>query len=95
VRRILATNVANHTRSPHPMVVLAARAAGTGLATSDGDLWRCQRRRTQPAFTKQRVAQYAGVVVAAGEEMLGRWRAAADDVVDVDTEMTGLALDMP
>ena len=49
----------------------------------------------QPAFTKQRVAQYSGVVVAAGEDMLGRWRTAADDVVDVDTEMTALTLDMP
>lgn len=47
---------------------------GKGLLTSDGDLWRTQRRLAAPAFAARRIQSYAPVMVAAGERMLADWR---------------------
>ncbi|MEM9693866.1 MAG: cytochrome P450, partial [Myxococcota bacterium] len=51
-------------------------------------------RIAQPAFDRKRIAQFAEAMVAATDEMVGRWEAAADrgDHVDVDAEMMALTL---
>ena len=44
------------------------RLFGDGLATSEGELWRRQRRLAQPAFHRERIAEYAATVTRfAGE----------------------------
>ena len=40
----------------------ARRALGDGLLTSEGELWRKQRKVIQPAFQSRRLAEQAGVV---------------------------------
>lgn len=47
---------------------------GDGLLTSDGDFWRRQRRLAQPAFHRERIANYAETMVAYTERMLEGWR---------------------
>lgn len=47
---------------------------GNGLLTSDGDFWRRQRRLAQPAFHRERVANYARVMVDYTGRMLDSWR---------------------
>jgi cytochrome P450 len=47
---------------------------GNGLLTSDGDFWRRQRRLAQPAFHRDRIANYARVMVDYTERMLESWR---------------------
>ena len=52
------------------------RTLGHGLLTSEGDFWRGQRKLVQPAFHRERIANYAGLMVDYTERMLaimGRW----------------------
>ena len=61
---------------------------GNGLVTSEGDFWLRQRRLAQPAFLKNRVASYSGVMGDLTRAMLGRWRAGEE--VDIHYEFSGL-----
>jgi cytochrome P450 len=63
---------------------------GNGLLTSDGELWRKQRRLIQPAFQRQNIARYAEVMVEHTERLLSRWN--AGDVRDVNRDMMELTL---
>jgi len=69
---------------------LMQRVLGEGLLTSEDDFWRRQRRLAQPAFHRQRVAQYGVTMVDLTEGLLADWR----DGVERDTarDMTRLAL---
>ncbi len=63
---------------------------GNGLLTSEGDFWLRQRRLAQPAFHRERVASYGGVMVAEAEEMLARW--AAEEERDIHEDLMGLTM---
>jgi cytochrome P450 len=73
-------------------LVHARRALGDGLLTSEGELWRRQRRAVQPVFQRDRVARAAGVVADETERLAARWRARRGETVDVVAEMTRLTL---
>ncbi|MFI6066637.1 cytochrome P450 [Micromonospora sp. NPDC051227] len=90
-KHVLADNNANYEKGIG--LVHARRALGDGLLTSEGELWRKQRRVIQPAFQNRRLADYAGVV---GEEAAGLVRRLSGRIggapVDVLEEMTALTL---
>lgn len=67
---------------------------GNGLVTSEGDFWLKQRRIAQPAFHRRRIDGFAGVMVQAAEELVGRLARAADggSAVDVAHEMMEITL---
>lgn len=65
---------------------------GDGLLTSEGELHRRQRRLVQPAFHRERIAQYADTMVDAARSRGRSWR--EGDRVDLSTEMSSLALDI-
>jgi cytochrome P450 len=69
---------------------------GEGLVTSDGELWRRQRRLIQPSFQRQRIAAFAPLMTARAETTLARLDGAArtGDVVDVAEEMRRLTLEI-
>ncbi|WP_433386170.1 cytochrome P450 [Micromonospora sp. KLBMP9576] len=90
-KHVLADNSGNYRKGIG--LVHARRALGDGLLTSDGELWRTQRRVIQPAFHPRRVAQHADVVALEAESLIHRLqRRRSEGPVDIVTEFTGLTL---
>jgi cytochrome P450 len=58
---------------------------GNGLLTSEGEFWLRQRRLSQPAFHRTRVAAYADIMAREAEHMLGGWRDGEE--LDIHREM--------
>ncbi|MFF5179674.1 cytochrome P450 [Micromonospora sp. NPDC000316] len=90
-KHVLADNSQNYHKGVG--LAQARRALGDGLLTSEGELWRKQRRVIQPAFQAKRIAAQAGVVVEEADRLVGRLREHRDGApVDIIQEMTGLTL---
>ena len=68
----------------------AKRLLGEGLLTSEGEQHRRQRRLAQPAFHRQRVGAYGGVMAEYAARTASRWRDGA--TVNVGEEMMRLTL---
>ncbi len=68
------------------------RLFGDGLLTSEGELWRRQRKLAQPAFQLQRIQSYAGAMTEATVKMLDRWRVGEER--DVHADLMRLTLDI-
>jgi cytochrome P450 len=63
---------------------------GQGLLTSEGDFWLRQRRLSQPAFHRERVAAYARIMTDYTEQTLADWK--PGEVRDLHHEMMQLTL---
>jgi cytochrome P450 len=64
--------------------------AGDGLFTSDGALWKQQRKLMQPAFHHRQLAAYAGVMAAHARSMMDGF--VDQEVRDIGADMTRLTL---
>ncbi|WJK32356.1 cytochrome P450 [Solwaraspora sp. WMMA2065] len=91
-KHVLAENPGNYHKGIG--LVHARRTLGDGLLTSEGELWRKQRKTIQPVFQARRIARQAGAIAeeAVGladrlHTMVGR-----DEPVDIRHEMTDLTL---
>ncbi|MET8541622.1 cytochrome P450 [Kitasatospora sp. NPDC004799] len=90
-KHVLADNAANYHKGIG--LAQARRALGNGLLTSEGELWRKQRRQIQPAFQHKRIVQQADAVAEEAAKLVGRLRAhEGGGPVDVVKEMTALTL---
>ncbi|HEY7596954.1 MAG TPA: cytochrome P450 [Actinophytocola sp.] len=90
-KHVLADNAANYHKGIG--YTEAKRALGDGLLTSEGALWKEQRRTIQPVFQHKRIAGRAGVIVDEALGLVGRLRAhQGGGVVDVLSEVTALTL---
>ena len=65
---------------------------GQGLVTSEGELWRTQRRIMQPSFTPKAITQFFDMMVAVTRQLRERWAAAGDAPLVVDDEMMALTM---
>lgn len=93
VRRILRDNRQNYTKAGTPDEAMLVPLLGRGLLTSEGELWRRQRRVVQPAFRPHRVARFDGLMTEAAGEVADRWLAAAPGgAVRADRDLTALTL---
>lgn len=68
------------------------RVLRDGLLTSEGDLWRRQRRLANPAFHRERIAGYAEIMTGAAEVTCRRFR--PGETRDVHADMMSLTLDI-
>ena len=90
-KHVLADNSQNYHKGIG--LVHARRALGDGLLTSEGELWRKQRKVIQPVFQARRIAQQADTVAEEAAGLIGRLREYRDgEPVDVVKEMTGFTL---
>ncbi|MFB8765258.1 cytochrome P450 [Nocardiopsis alba] len=90
-RRVLAENSGNYHKGIGQ--VHAKRALGDGLLTSEGELWKAQRRTMRPVFGHQRIAGQAEAVAKEAAALVDRLRARSrNGPVDVAAEATGLTL---
>ena len=64
--------------------------AGDGLVTSDGALWRRQRKLIQPAFQHDRLAAYASEMVAQAQSMMDSYT--EGEVREIGADMAALTL---
>jgi cytochrome P450 len=88
IRHVLVDNPTNYTKSQNYdglKLVL-----GRGLVTSEGDLWRRQRKLTQPAFHRERLAGFAEQMVSLTDAACSRWAAVGSGEIDVHAEMMRL-----
>ncbi|MEU0743900.1 cytochrome P450 [Streptomyces sp. NPDC006134] len=90
-KHVLADNAANYHKGIG--LVESRKVLGDGLLTSEGELWRAQRRTVQPAFRPARITAQAGAVAEEAARLVELLRRRAGDTpVDVLREVTGLTL---
>ena len=67
---------------------------GQGLVTSDGDLWRQQRKMMSPYFTPNAMGNFSTLMAETVSHMLEGWEEAAhnDQILHMDTEMMRLTM---
>jgi cytochrome P450 len=63
VRHVLVDHAANYVKGLG--IERVAILLGKGLMTSEGPLWRAQRKALQPAFHRNAVAQHTATIMAA------------------------------
>ncbi len=90
IESVLVTNNRNFIKSP--ILRRSSRLLGGGLLISEGDHWRRQRRLSQPAFHRERIAAYAATMVACAERMLDGWQ--DGERCDAHAEMMRVTLDV-
>jgi len=90
-KHVLADNAANYHKGMG--LTEAKRLLGDGLLTSEGELWRRQRRTIQPAFRRDRLGDFAGMVADEASTLVSRLESKiGHGPVDVVAEMTRLTL---
>jgi cytochrome P450 len=90
VHHVLVDNNRNYTKSPNYKGLKLV--LGEGLVTSEGEFWRRQRKLSQPAFHRDRVASFVSAMVDETDAMLRAWDERVGDVIDVHAEMMKLTL---
>lgn len=94
--RSLLVNQASSLEREAFMSRALSPALGTGLLTSDGALWRQQRRATAPVFRPDHIRTFVPGMAAAAMATRDRWRARSHEPspLDLTREMMRTAFDI-
>jgi cytochrome P450 len=92
--RVLAANRRNYVKSGTPDDLMLKPLLGQGLLTSDGEVWKRQRRVSQPAFTRERIQGFDELITASTLELLDRWTSPqpSGEPLRLDHQLSGLTL---
>jgi cytochrome P450 len=94
VRRVLVDQARSFGKSTIQYRALSL-VTGEGLLTSDGDVWRRQRRMVQPAFHHETLAQLTAHIERASASVVSDWnRVGEGSVIDVDAAMMHATLEV-
>jgi len=88
IREVLVTQDRNFTK--WFAVDRIKEVLGEGLFVSEGEFHMGQRRLSQPAFHRERIASYADQMTSLALRLRERWQ--ADAIIDVCREMNWLAM---
>src|SRR5512135_2880612 len=93
IRHVLLDNNRNYSKATYSNMIFN-KVIGEGLLTSEGEVWRKQRRMMQPAFHHTRLEQLDRMITNATGIMLEQWQHAYDEgrPVDLPREMAALTL---
>ena len=93
-RHVLVTNQDNYSKGIE--YELLRIVLGEGLLTSEGEVWRRQRKLVQPMFAKRHLGDFTAHMTAATADALdgGTLGAAAGETLDVNRAMMELTLDV-
>ncbi len=94
VKHVVQDNHTNYIKGPRYKVLKPLM--GDALFSSDGELWKRQRRLVQPAFQKKHHPRMAEIISCATSGMLDRWEAnaAAGRAFDARGEVILLTLEI-
>ncbi len=92
IEYVVSTNARNFVKSMSLRSNFFHRLVGNGLLTSEGEIWKRQRRLAQPAFHRQRISAYGDVMVDYAQRMSAMWR--AGEVRDIHRDMMRLTLEI-
>jgi cytochrome P450 len=92
IEYVVSTNAKNFIKSRNQRSPLFQRLVGNGLLTSEGDVWKRQRRLAQPAFHRHRINAYAETMVDYAERSVSTWQ--ASEVRDIHRDMMRLTLEV-
>jgi cytochrome P450 len=92
VKHVLQDNQRNYRKAQRYKVL--SRIFGQGIISSEGSLWRKQRRLMQPIFHRQKLDRFASLTAECTTEMLDQWRSRAEqqETFDVAADMMRLTL---
>ncbi|MGH9929397.1 MAG: cytochrome P450 [Pyrinomonadaceae bacterium] len=92
IEYVVSTNAKNFIKSRNQRSPLFQRLVGNGLLTSEGEVWKRQRRLAQPAFHRRRINAYAETMATYTQRMVSTWR--AGEVRDIHRDMMRLTLEI-
>src|SRR5229473_3196848 len=92
IEYVLTTNPKNFIKSMSLRSNFFQRLVGNGLLTSQGEEWKRQRRLSQPAFHRERVASYGTVMVDYTNRLTAKWQ--EGEARDIHPDMMRLTLEI-
>ncbi|HVB97887.1 MAG TPA: cytochrome P450, partial [Candidatus Dormibacteraeota bacterium] len=90
IESVLVANDRNFTKSRDYRAM--RRVLDDGLLTSEGELWKRQRRLMQPAFHRERITSYAAIMTGYADRMLASWQDGEER--DVHEDMMRLTIEI-
>ncbi|MGI9166311.1 MAG: cytochrome P450 [Pyrinomonadaceae bacterium] len=92
IEYVVSTNAKNFVKAMSLRSNFFQRLVGNGLLTSEGEVWKRQRRLAQPAFHRQRISVYGDVMVDFTQRMISTWR--EGEIRDIHRDMMRLTLEI-